>query len=317
MSALHHLTDVLPFCPRPGSGTVGDPLSALIARRGTLAVITGVEGPSYRPVGAAMALFADGGRLGSLSSGCIEADLARHAEDALRNGRPALLRYGRGSPWFDIQLPCGGGLEIMLLPAPDPRLLAEAARLSAARQVHALSIAPDRGLLYAGSERPMGWERGLFHLRRQPEPRFLIFGAGPEALVFAGLVHSAHFPALLASHDPETLEQAEPLGIDLRRLSTTSLPPDIPVDRWSNAVLFYHDHDREPPLLRDLLATPARYIGAQGSRRARDTRLEAMRQMGVSDPDLARLRGPIGLIPSTRDPRTLAVSVLAEILSEG
>ncbi|MFB1026247.1 MAG: XdhC family protein, partial [Octadecabacter sp.] len=54
-----------------------------------------------------------------------------------------------------------------------------------------------------------------------------------------------------------------------------------------------------------------------GSQRARDTRFAALRKMHVTSDDLIRLRGPIGMIASARDPRTLAISVLAEVISEG
>jgi xanthine/CO dehydrogenase XdhC/CoxF family maturation factor len=76
-------------------------------------------------------------------------------------------------------------------------------------------------------------------------------------------------------------------------------------------------HDWEPPILIEALKTPAFYIGAQGSQRARDTRFAALRKMHVTSDDLIRLRGPIGMIASARDPRTLAISVLAEVISEG
>ena len=68
--------------------------------------------------------------------------------------------------------------------------------------------------------------------------------------------------------------------------------------------------------LAEALASPAFYVGAQGSLRSHRARVQALREMGVADADIARLRGPIGLIPSARDPQVLAVSVLAEILSE-
>jgi len=80
--------------------------------------------------------------------------------------------------------------------------------------------------------------------------------------------------------------------------------------------LFFHDHDWEPPLLADALKTEAFYIGAQGSQRARDARLADLRAMDVPEEQLTRLTGPVGLIPSARDPGTLAVSVLAEVLSK-
>lgn len=311
---------ILPFAHPPGSAgppPYADPVQALASERaeGILAMITGIDGPSYRPLGATMALFPDGRRVGSLSSGCIEADIYRHAEQALIDGRPVQLRYGKGSPYFDIRLPCGGGLEITLLPRPPLVLLNRAVALRQARQPYALSVSYDRGLCHIAPDRPTGFENGLFHAAVRPEPRFLIFGKGPETIVFAGLVRSAHFPCLLLSHDPETLELAAQGGVPTCCLVRDGLPADVAVDRWTAAVLFYHDHDHEPPILKDLLSTDACYIGAQGSRRTRDNRLVALRTLGVSDIDLARLKGPIGLAPSARDPRTLAISVLAEVLS--
>ncbi|WP_368344458.1 XdhC family protein [Pelagovum sp. HNIBRBA483] len=65
----------------------------------------------------------------------------------------------------------------------------------------------------------------------------------------------------------------------------------------------------------EALATPAFYVGAQGSKKAQDARREMLASMGIAGETLERLRGPIGLIPSARDARTLAVSVLAEVLA--
>lgn len=309
---------ILPFSRHaPADGSVlSDPLEALAAARseGVLAIITGTEGPSYRPVGAIMAFLADGRRVGSLSSGCIEADLCHHAQRALASGTCLELRYGRGSPFFDIRLPCGGGLDILLVPRPPVALLKHTVELRRARQPHALAFDPRRGFSHISKARPTGSEGGLFYAAIRPETRFLIFGKEPETLVFAALVHSAHYPCLVLSHDPGTLEKAALSAIPARAIGQ-DMPADIAVDRWTAATLFYHEHDREPPILHRLLQTDAFYIGAQGSKAARDTRIAALREASVCDADIARLRGPIGLIPSSRDPRTLAISVLAEILS--
>lgn len=88
------------------------------------------------------------------------------------------------------------------------------------------------------------------------------------------------------------------------------------MDDRTAVVLFFHDHDWEPPILAGALETEAFYIGAQGSQRARDARLLMLRGMGVSDAACARLHGPVGVIPSARDAGTLAVSVLAEVLAK-
>lgn len=292
-------------------GLFDDPLTvALDCPDAVLAIITGIVGASYRPLGEIMAFCGDH-RVGSLSSGCIETDLARHAALSLRDG-PTVLRYGEGSPWFDLQLPCGGGLEITLIPRPCPRLLGDIATARAERRHVALCIGPDLSLSCC-SLGPTGRTGDSFRILVKPEPKFLIFGQGPEAITFAGLVHAAGYPHLLLGSDAQTIAQAEHSGCTARLLNWPALPTDLRIDDRCAVVLFFHDHDWEPPILARALASPAFYIGAQGSRRARDTRLARLRQQGIGQ-DLNRLRGPIGLVPSARDPRTLAVSVLAEIL---
>ena len=299
------------------TGPLKDPVADLLAREedGVLAVIIGVEGPSYRPIGAIMAVHGSGQRTGTLSSGCVENDIALHALDALAAGRPSILRYGRGSPFMDIQLPCGGGLEIALLPRPDRQVLGRLAEARAARRPVTLAVDLSTGTLSQSSEGETGREGDVFRVRFLPEIRFLVFGKGPEASTFAALVAAAGYPGLLLSPDAETLEAGRAAGCETQRLTTPGWPRDLAVDDRTAVVLFFHDHDWEPPILIGAVRTPAFYVGAQGSRRARDSRLMELSAMGLTEEEGARLRGPIGLVPSARDARTLAVSVLAEVLA--
>lgn len=301
----------------PVSGGAQDPVETLAAdpAEAVLAVITGVEGPSYRPVGATMAVFADGRRAGTLSSGCIESDIAIHAAEAREAGRPLAVRYGRGSPFIDIQLPCGGGLDILLVPGPDRAVLRDLVARREARVPCVLEIDPETGALTLLDDGVTGWENGRFRVRFDPALRFLVFGKGPEACTFAALVQGAGYPNLLLSPDPETLEIGAAAGCPVQSLAGRAFPEALAVDAWSSVVLFFHDHDWEPPILMGALATPAFYIGAQGSQRARDARHMELEAMGIDREAIARLKGPVGLIPSARDAGTLAVSVLAEVLA--
>lgn len=297
---VHALPEPLPV-PPPVSDPMGDPLAALVDG-GVLAVVTGVEGPHYRNPGAIMAFPAAGGAVGQLSSGCIEADLALHARAAAADGRVRRLRYGIGSPFRDLVLPCGGGLDVALLPLADPGPIRHALAARAARRETTLGLDLDRGAV--------ALEGPGFPLRIVPPTRFLTWGAGVEAVTFAALACAAGYPAELTTHDAATAAAASAQGVALRAAAPVGADP------WTAITLFYHDHDREPPVLAEALATPAFYVGAQGSLRSHNARLEALRRMGVAEDAIARLRGPIGLIPSARDPRVLAVSVLAEILAE-
>ena len=288
----------------PAPNPLGDPLPAL-AGGGVLALITGVEGPHYRNPGTFMAFPAAGGRVGQLSSGCIEADLAIHAAEVAQDGRVRQLRYGAGSPFLDLVLPCGGGLDVALVPVTDPAPIRAALAARDARRDITLGIDLDHGTV---AENGPG-----FQLRLEPATRFLVWGAGVEAVRFAALARAAGFPAELTTHDDATAGAAAVQGVDLRQGADPTL---VDADPWTAVTLFYHDHDREPPVLAEALASPAFYVGAQGSLRSHRARVEALRGLGVPEQAIARLRGPIGLIPSARDPRVLAVSVLAEILAE-
>lgn len=284
-------------------------------------MIAGVEGPSYRPVGAMMAVLSERERAGTLSSGCIENDIALHALRVAESGRPETIRYGRGSPFADIQLPCGGGLDILLLPRPDRAALARVAENRAARRPCTLEIDMESGAMAVretgetGAAGETGRAGDTLRIRFEPPIRFLVFGKGPEASTFAALVQSARYPNLLLSPDGETRADAAAAGCPARALDMPGFPRDLGADHRTAVVLFFHDHDWEPPILAGALETAAFYIGAQGSRRARDARLLELEAMGVSAEARARLHGPVGLIPSARDAGTLAVSVLAEVLA--
>ncbi|MEM1130098.1 MAG: XdhC family protein [Pseudomonadota bacterium] len=282
---------------------------------GALAIIVGVEGPSYRPIGAIMACYADGSRQGILSSGCIEQDVCQHAQRALETGVPQSLRYGIGSPFFDIQLPCGGGLDILVVPPPDAAVLADLqdrlsdrvpVRLAFDLETGAFTVDPPEGAHESGMH---------FVLDIPPPPRFLVFGKGPEAAAFAALVGSLAYPVTLLSPDPETLFG---VGTEVEGQELTSMrwPEGLTADRFTAVTLFFHDHEWEPPILEGALATPAFYIGAQGSLRTRANRDRAMAELGITQDQIARCHGPIGLVRSTRDPHSLAVSVLAEVLDQ-
>lgn len=283
-------------------------------RESVLALIVGTQGPSYRPVGAVMRFFADRTSIGTLSSGCIEADLALQAHDTLRSGRARLVRYGQGSPYMDIKLPCGGGLEIFLLPRPcEATLGAIVERLDSRMGVSLFVDLISGALSLSGTEQPHRTESS-FAVYYGPEPKFIVFGKGPEAAMFTALTETLGFPNVLLSPDLETLEMAGQAEDRRLYLPQPSLPETVLIDPSSAVLLFFHDHDWEPPILMASLQSEAFYIGAQGSLLARQQRDLELKMAGASAEQLQRIRGPIGLIPSVRDPRSLAVSVLAEVL---
>jgi xanthine dehydrogenase accessory factor len=76
-----------------------------------------------------------------------------------------------------------------------------------------------------------------------------------------------------------------------------------------------HDARTEVPLLRLALALPVAYVGALGSRRTLEERVELLREAGATAGELERLRSPIGLDLGAATPEETAVSILAEVIA--
>ena len=86
------------------------------------------------------------------------------------------------------------------------------------------------------------------------------------------------------------------------------------VDSRTVICVLTHDPKFDVPLLEVALRTPAGYIGAMGSRRTHEDRLARLREVGLTDEELARLRSPIGLDLGARTPEETAVSIAAELI---
>lgn len=291
------------------------PLRRLTETGGVLAVITQIVGTSYRNLGTMMAFGPQGQRTGSLSSGCIEDDIAEHAATALQTGQCRTLRYGQGSPFFDLKLPCGGGLSILLIPNPDPAVLRAVLARGDARQEAALAITPATGALALLAPGERSAEAGTIVVVLEPELRFWVYGHGIEAMSFALMAQAAGYDVTLFGQEglQTDLSRIGPLNISVVP-SFRSYTCPVP-DRRTAIALFFHDHENEARLLAQFLPSEAFFIGAQGSLKARQRLLQDLRSLGVTDRHIANLRPEFGLIGSCRDPRTLAVSVLAHVLS--
>jgi xanthine dehydrogenase accessory factor len=152
-----------------------------------------------------------------------------------------------------------------------------------------------------------------------PPPRMLVFGA----IDFAAAV--ARAGAFLGYH--VTVCDARPIFATARRFPDADevvvewphryLAREIEagrVDERTAMCVLTHDPKFDVPLLEVALRTPAAYIGAMGSRRTHEDRLERLREAGVSEVELARLSSPIGLDIGARTPEETAISVAAEIV---
>ena len=90
---------------------------------------------------------------------------------------------------------------------------------------------------------------------------------------------------------------------------------DTEVDARTVVCVLTHDPKFDVPLLEIALRLPLAYVGAMGSRRTNDDRLEKLRELGLTEDELARLHAPIGLDVGARTPEETAISVAAELIA--
>lgn len=289
---------------------------AATGERGALVVLAGIAGTASRSLGTLLGVSEGGEWRGSLSGGCVEAAVVGEVQRAIRAGRAEVLRLGAGSPLIDIRLPCGGGLDLLIVPDPDPAAIAQTLAMLEARQPVRLAITRD-GALNAAPATPddtTGWHGDTFALRIDPQLHLLVAGHGEEAVALAALAQTWGARVTLLSPEPAILAAAASDAAPVL-LHTLGPSPALALDPWSAFVTLFHDHDWEVPLLVQALEQDALLIGAMGSRRTHAARLAALADAGASPESRDRIVGPIGLIQAARDPRTLALSVLAEVVA--
>lgn len=284
-----------------------------------LVTITGVSGSSVRNPGAHLAVAEDGDWRGSLSGGCIEAAVVADAIAAIAAGTPREIRFGTGSPYLDIRLPCGGWVDILINPVADATPIARTAALLAERTPVSLALPLGPGAIAVEpGAAPWRTRRDATHFTVAQLPRLglTVIGHGASVEALAALAVAADACVTTMTPDRAIAARLAADGIPVHLLHSPGEAVDLTADPWTAIAFLFHDHDWEAALIARALAGRAFYVGAMGSRATQRQRAEALAGIGVPQASIARLHAPIGLIPSSRDPQVLALSTLAEIVRD-
>ncbi len=296
-----------------------------------LVTVCAVEGSSMRNPGTLMGVARDGAFTGSLSGGCIENAVVAEALDALDHGAARIVRFGAGSPYLDIKLPCGGGLDVHFQPlhagtpdadTPDAdrlctdRGVVDAALASIARRAPFALAHDGTQLRHIDDWRPPSplAQGGRWSFGYWPAPRLQIVGHGAGVEALARLALETGCAVSVLTPDAALLADLEARAIPAQRLARIDQTQLLSSDAWTATIFLFHDHDWEIALMARALDMPHFYLGAMGGRRAHAFRSEALLARGVSAPAIAAIHAPIGLFHSSRDPHTLALSTLAEVI---
>ncbi len=270
--------------------------ATLAGRQVALCTLVEIRGGSSRALGAHMAVVDDGLYCGYVSGGCTEAAVAAEALQAISKGCDRFVMLGEGSPFFDIVLPCGGGVTVSVHVLRDIRPIRSVIEGLGCRRDVGLAYNPSNQLLsFVSGKADTGWGDEAFLTFYRPAVRVLLSGRTLEVEIAAKVAQAAGYDVL--QYDAAI---GEP-------------PDDTLIDADTAVALLQHDLDLEMPILEVALRGQPFYLGALGSSRTHEKRMERLRAQGHSQDSIDRIKAPIGLFSRARDAHSLALSVVAEI----
>ena len=287
--------------------------------RAVLGTIVRTWGSAPRPIGSNVVIRGDGLVVGSVSGGCIEDDLiARVREASVAAQAPELIRYGVSAEEATrFGLPCGGTIELLLEPVLARTRLPEL--LDRVASGHSTKRTVDRATGEVQLEAAAGTDELSIDAQCMvavfgPSWRMLLIGAGQLSQYLGEMAGALGYQVTVCDPREEYADTWSVEGVKLVR----TMPDDTVVafapDRHTAIIALTHDPKLDDLALLEALRSEAFYVGAIGSRLNQEKRRARLTEhFELSDADLDRLHGPVGIKNGARTPPEIAVSILAEL----
>jgi xanthine dehydrogenase accessory factor len=262
------------------------------------------------PTGTHMLVHADGRFVGSVSGGCVEADVLERAQMVLAGAPAVLRRYGvADDAAWDVGLPCGGDIQVLVQPVSadgfPESLFADIvrARSSGATLSVVTNLATGRSV--ASQDMQADGFMNVYY----PPRRLLIVGAVEIAAALSAIAVSQGINVTLCDPRGRFLTADRFPGVRLDDRWPDEAVKAFAPDSRSAIVTLSHDPKIDDPALIAALASPAAYVAALGSSRSHQARLSRLSAAGVSAEQSARIEGPAGVAINAISAPEIALSI--------
>lgn len=292
-----------------------------------LATLVKVEGSSYRRVGARLLVDAKGNSLGSISGGCLEADVIARARSVIKTGVSQVAVYNtmdENDLVWGTGTGCNGVVHIFIEKISMHPAWAKTIKQNlTTRQTTPLKIVWDSTeVKLQGTHTPAELPKRLppktqiFTDNIEPPVRLLIFGAGDDVKPLVNLAHELGWWVELADAraglaTAKRFPQANKTSVT----PPTSAAATLTLDPWTVAVIMTHRYRDDVELLKALLPKELPYLGLLGPKKRADKILAelASTKFKVSAKMLTKFHAPVGLDVGGDGPAAVALAMLAEI----
>ena len=319
-----------------------------------LATVIKTWGSSPRAVGAGMVVSSDGKVAGSVSGGCVEGAVIESAFDVMKSGQPARLHFGvADDEAWEVGLACGGEIEVFVrgFGAKELEIWKQALSTNLLFCVSTVLVGdegkcgqeniilengtwlgadlPDRiqeTIIHSGMKAFQNPSSGMADINLddswevflhliQPDPTLIIIGGVHIAIPLTRMADILGFNVIVI--DPRRLFGSQERFPEVKQLLTEwpeSAFKKINIDPLTAIVMLTHDPKIDDPAIKVALKSPAFYIGALGSKRTHQKRVERLVNDGIDRQELERLHAPVGLDLGGGSPQEIALSVISEIV---
>jgi xanthine dehydrogenase accessory factor len=283
-----------------------------------LATVVRTWGSAPRPVGSLMTIREDGHVKGSISGGCIEDDLIQKIRAGeYREQKPRALTYGlNADDAHRFGLPCGGTLQFVLEPVCPQSRLPELLEILQRQELVTRKLNLESGFV---SLTP-GARVSALHYDGQsltavhgPRYRLVIVGAAQVSRYVAAMAKSLDYQVIVCDPREEYLHEWDLESVELSREMPDDLLLRLQLDARSAVLTLTHDPKLDDMALLEALKSPAFYVGAIGSRTNNEKRRERLALFDISEAEISRLHGPVGMHLGARTPPEIAIAILAEM----
>ncbi len=266
-----------------------------------LVTLCNIEGSAPYPLGTQMLVRDDGFFVGQITGGCAEQAIADQALVNLQSKTNGTQRFGLNSPYFDIQLPCGSGIDVLVdVETPIEEYQEIQTSLDARREI----------------SKVLKFDTGSIERKYLPNQRLVLVGQGPILMHAAKLSLATGFDVCCLAQDDRTLDYLRRYDLQASLLADTQLEESL-LDRYTGVVSLFHEHELENDILSLALNSESFYIGALGSRRTHSQRREQLiAQHGHDMRELERIHGPVGININAQSPSQIASAVVSQAIDE-
>ena len=286
--------------------------------RAELITVIKTWGSSPRPVGATLAICDNGTVVGSVSGGCIEDDLIdRVRTHGIVRTVPEIVSYGiTADEAHRFGLPCGGTIELAIEPLSAKSRIDELLVQLEQHELVQRRVDMKTGEVTLSKAAPgaqLQVSEQAFVSIHGPRWRLLIIGAGQLSRFLAQIATAMDYHVTVCDPREEYRAGWQLEGVQLVHAMPDDLVQDMKLDHRSAVVALTHDPKLDDLALMEALKSPAFYVGAIGSRLNNSKRRERLLEFELTQEQIDKLHGPIGLYIGSKTPSEIAISILAEM----